>query len=197
MAGHLMGSMPKTEAEEQSLLDVTQEMAAPPPEPVAVEELPRGPLPDVGDPVLYYPRPGEFSGRVRTKAAALVIYVDAEKRLCDLCIFRDADDLISQQNVPEQTVPGERGWRVKEPKAPVAMEAMEAPVAPDLGAIRQEVADLRTIVLGEYDVPPSSMFDLIDKLDERLDKIEQMDVGEPAKAAPKKMKKAKAAKRRK
>lgn len=134
--------------------------------PSAVERMKREalPLPAVGDLVNYYPRTGEVR-RGRTIVAALVLHVDERNRRLDLCVFHDANDLIQQDNVPER-VENERGWSRKEVPA---MPGLDPGI---IAALRKDITEVRNLVLGDFEAPGTSVLDLLDKLDERIGKIE-------------------------
>lgn len=144
---------------------------AQPPEPTP-PVVPSGPLPDIGDMVLFWPRAGDVR-RGRTREPALVIWRHEAERLLDLVVVREANDVINQERVPER-VGSDRGWTVKEPinADPVDDPFAEEP-GEDVEALRSEVGDLRKVLLGEIEAPVAPVLELIDALDERLDKLER------------------------
>lgn len=141
--------------------------------PDAVERAAAAPMPGVGTMVLYWPRPAE-ARRGRFKVPALVMAVDESNRHLDLIVFQEAHDMIDQQRVPEH-VENERGWSRM---LPVAMGESVGEV---VLALKSDVAKLRNIVLGDFEVPKQSVIELLDAMDERMGKIE--DAAKPARLA--------------
>jgi hypothetical protein len=123
--------------------------------------------PDVGDWVVYQPRRGMVR-RGRNRVAALVVHRHPHARLLDLAIFYEASDTLDDQRVPE-AVGDERGWIVKEQMFPARPASVEAAAE----SVRQDIADLRALIFGEFEKPEVSLLDLLSMLDERVDKLER------------------------
>lgn len=170
----------------QAVLDGEPVMDAPPAEPVASPW--RDGDPDVSDWVIYQPRRGMIR-RGRNRVAALVVHRHPDARLLDLAIFYEANDTLDDQRVPEATGE-ERGWLVKawpnESQVPAVVEGYVA--REEIGVLRQDIADLRTLILGDFNKPEHSVLDLLSMLDERVDVMERAAAkpkrkrGRPAKA---------------
>lgn len=176
---HLMETM-KTIVERETTTagasEVAQELAAgisvdPPPQPT--EPVWRAGDPDVSDMVIYQPRRGEIR-RGRKRIAAMVTHRYPDARVLDLAIIYEASDTMDQQRVPE-AVGEERGWIVKNatlldrlpPDARVTVNHAPREIA----EISASLADLRAIVMGEFETPANSILDMLCELDERVDKL--------------------------
>ena len=134
--------------------------------PQAAANIEERPLPQVGDPVVYYPRPHEVR-RGRKEVAAVVTHVDKDNRRLDLVLFYEAADWGDAQGVPEH-VGEERGWMRKE-----VISTVQINRDPDeIAGLRKEIADLRALVLGDFERPPEAIMHYIEQLDARLDKLE-------------------------
>lgn len=80
-----------------------------PEEPVV--QLDTRPMPEVGHPVVFYPRPGE--GRAgRLKFPATVMARDTAKRTLDLLVHYDRDDVSHLQRMPERSDREPMGWEM-------------------------------------------------------------------------------------
>lgn len=139
------------------------------PEAAALAEQEGLPLPGIGDTVIYCPRPGEVR-RGRTQVPAIVVWRDEANRRLDLAIIHEAADMLDQRGVPERAGENERGWIRKEPDVAVVKIHHDAA---ELAALRADIDKLRTVVLGGFETPDTSVLDLLDAMDERLGKIEE------------------------
>lgn len=120
------------------------------------------PLPQVSDMVLYHPRGGEVR-RGRKVVPALVIWRDEEARELDLCLIHEANDVRQIERAREWPGGEERGWEAKG-------DAVPGFVGGDVDVLRAEIAELRSIVLGEYLAPEEgSILAMLDALDQRVD----------------------------
>ncbi|HSV24353.1 MAG TPA: hypothetical protein VLJ17_15160 [Xanthobacteraceae bacterium] len=187
--GHLIATMERIEAEIEADKTSAQVAAAAMKSggeidsaPVSAEpiEVWRDGDPDVSDWVIYQPRRGTIR-RGRNRVAALVVHRYPDARLLDLAIFYEASDTLDDQRVPE-AVGEERGWIRKggPPRMVVGDDILGADDSrpgsiewkrDGLDTLRQEVADLRALILGDYDTPPASILDMMNTLDERLDAL--------------------------
>ncbi len=153
--------------------------------PQAVERVEERPLPDIGDIVLYYPRPGERR-RGRDKVSALVVHRDERNRRLDLAIFHEANDVLDQQNVPER-IGDDRGWLRKDaapwasalatatPIEPLAVTALQkeiGEVRDTLAAIEDKYRALMAGVFGDIEPPKESVLEMLGILDNAIDEIE-------------------------
>lgn len=76
----------------------------------AVVQLDTRPMPEIGHPVVFYPRPGD--GRAgRLKFPATVMARDTAKRTLDIMVTYDRDDFVTLVRIPERA-PGEAGWEM-------------------------------------------------------------------------------------
>lgn len=148
--------------------------------------------PDVSDWVIYQPRRGMIR-RGRNRVAALVVHRHPHARLLDLAIFYEANDTLDDQRVPE-AVGDERGWLQKRAAAPLNYDAAAEGFihGEQIKSLRQEIADLRVLMLGGYNIPEkSSVCELLSMVDERVDKLERA-VPKPKRKYERKAKPAKA-----
>lgn len=157
----------------QEIRDANQVPPPPVQEPVVVEPAPplretgTGPLPGIGDIVLYHPR-GSEARRGRTTVPAIVIWRDEEGRQLELCIVHEANDVRQIERVREWPGGAERGWEAKGGSVTVNRVGVEESA---LDGLKAEVAELRAIVLGDFERPNDSILEMLDDLDGRLDAL--------------------------
>jgi hypothetical protein len=127
----------------------------------------RRPLPRIGQPVVYHPRPSEIR-RGRTEIPAIVLAVDEHNRRLELMVMFEAADMITQPSVPEH-VAGDRGWSY-----------LPDQVTDEIAALREENAQLRNkldvltaMVCGDFQMPEGeSVLSLLDIQDGRVTALE-------------------------
>lgn len=182
---HLMETMKTIEAAEIAPPGSASEAAemlksgqsVDPPEGKSAADVWRPGDPDVSDMVIYQPRRGEVR-RGRKRIAALVTHRYPDARVLDLAIIYEASDTMDQQRVPE-AVGEERGWIVKNGAVfskdyssrdlpnDARITVNHAPA--EIAQLRASIADLRAIVMGEFETPQTSVLDMLCELDERVD----------------------------
>lgn len=130
---------------------------------------PRDRLPDVGEIVIYHMRTGH--GRQgRTRFPALV-QSQGERGTLGLTVILEAGELLNATLV-EETGPGKDGGHCWErPDGSHLADAFRNTVtalATRVGDLEQQVADLRKVVLGDFDVPRISIIDIMQDFENRL-----------------------------
>lgn len=129
------------------------------------------PMPGVGETVLYHPRAGEVR-QGRKTVPAIVLKVDQENRQLEIMIIHAADDMITQNQVPEH-VEGDRGWsRLAGDDHATTIKEMQAHIQ-RLENWNAAFQDKIAYVFGDFELPEGeSIMSLIDKLDGRIGDIE-------------------------
>lgn len=128
--------------------------------PEAHERLARNaPLPEVGEPVRYYPRHGERR-QGRDAVPAVVVKVDHENERVDLIVIYDAEDRRDMQNVPERRG-DDHGFEL----------------LPNAAAVERRLENFMTemagVLFGDQPKPESgSMLEAMGSIWDKLDEIE-------------------------
>lgn len=200
---HLMQTMKDVvEREVAEAAEVAQELAA----GISVDQPPQSiePIwhdgdPDVSDMVIYQPRRGEVR-RGRKRIAALVTHRYPDARVLDLAIIYEASDTMDQQRVPE-AVGEERGWIVKNGAVfsknyssrdlPNDARVIVNHAPAEIAELSASLANLRAIVMGEFETPANSILDMLCELDERVDGFAASQSKPGAKSGPKSKKRGK------
>lgn len=121
--------------------------------------LDNGPLPDVGDTVLFFPRPSEIRAG-RQSVPAVVLRADRDNRRLDLLVIYDADDFKSLRGIA-QRIGDDQGWELR-PASGVTVERFEA-----------FMAEMAGVLFGEHAKPDSgSMLDAMMDIYSRLKALE-------------------------
>lgn len=119
------------------------------------------PLPPIGAAVMYTMRPGHGRNG-RTKFPALV-QAHRDGRQLDLTVIIDAGDFSDETFVAEAGPGAEQHcW---EASAPVG-----GADPAELAALRAEIAELRHIMLGDYEAPSISFIDVLVEFETKLNK---------------------------
>src|ERR1039458_9832340 len=129
---------------------------------IAEEEagLPAEPLPGVGSSVSFRLRGGEWRNG-RNSFAALVTRTDPETGLIDIVVVMDADDFMSQKNVPQRLSEDDWGWEPVADGAAAAVEKLRA----DFEAFKVELAQ---VIFGQFPKVDESIYDTLQEHDNRI-----------------------------
>jgi len=122
--------------------------------------LPAGPLPGVGSAVSFRLRGGEWRNG-RNNFAALVTRTDPETGLIDIVVVMDADDFMSQKNVPRRASDDDWGWEPVTDGAAAAVEQLRA----DFEAFKVELAK---VIFGQFPKADESIYDTLQEHDNRI-----------------------------
>lgn len=133
-------------------------------------------LPGIGLGVRFTLRGQEFRGGANC-FAAIVTRAHPEKGVVDLLVLMDADDYMSQRDVPEMTAENGWGWQ------PVDGGAMAA-----LEAFKEELAQ---VIFGGFEKSEESVYDTLTDLDTRLKALESARKRAPKTASRKPRRRAK------
>ena len=163
MSGHLLSSINREASE------------AIHPEPQARR------LPDVGEMVIYHMRHGH-ARQGRTRFPALVQGVSNERGSLSLTVILEAAELKNETLVDEIGVGGDTGHVWERPDASALAEVFRGTISSlhqRIGELEQENqsaakahADLRKMILGDYDVPKVALFEIFGALEKRLQAVE-------------------------
>lgn len=137
----------------------------------AIRPLPaRQPLPGVGEIVTYTMRPGH--GREgRTRFPALVMGERGGRLM--LTVIVDAQELVDESHVDEAGPGTEHHcWERPAPTAVPGLHGTVAALHERIGVLEDENEKMRKIILGDYNIPPVSLFEIFAKLEERLKALE-------------------------
>lgn len=125
------------------------------------------PLPGIAETVLYHPRAGEVR-QGRKTVPAVVLSVDESNRQLELLIIHAADDMITQNRVPEH-VEGDRGWSRLRSGGIAEVDQLRELVE----AQQARIDHLVGLIVGDFEVPKdSSIMSMIDSLDSRVGDVE-------------------------
>lgn len=132
------------------------------------------PLPGIGTPVLYYPRPNDVR-QGRTAVPATVLAVDQDNRTLDLLVTYGANDQIDQQRVPERPGDNERGWSLLPSQGDAGSSG-----GGEGSALRADLEALRAQIWGDNEPEDGNMAEAlmsaagdITKIEARLAKLEK------------------------
>lgn len=146
---HLSSTMKRIEADEQAALESDPAAAA---LPIV--------LPGVGNTVQFRLRGGEWRNR-RNTFGAIVIATHPEAGTIDIVVVLDADDWMTQTNVPQLVEGGDWGWSLVESTASAEVAALRA----EFERFKQ---DLGEVVFGGNMRGDLSLYDMIAELRDRL-----------------------------
>lgn len=137
----------------------------------AIRPMPtRQPLPGVGEVVVYTMRPGHArEGRNRVPAMVMGETAGA----LHLLVMIDASEMVDERLVSEAG-PGQE-FHCWERPAPTAVPGIHGTVAAlheRIGELEEENRNMRKVILGDYDIPKISLFDIFAKLEARLKALE-------------------------
>lgn len=143
---------------------LAEEAAVAMPEPVSQEG-----MPEIGQFVHYQPRRGDVR-RGRTRVPALVIWKYPDTRLLQLAVYYDATDIHDQDRIPE-AVGDERGWLlISGANGLTDADRFNVNAArQEVARLRSDVAEVRAILLGEFQAPERSILSMLDDVDSRVD----------------------------
>lgn len=130
------------------------------------------PLPDVGDIVIYHMRQGH--GRQgRTRFSALV-QGRGERGSLNLTIIIDAQDFVDEQFVQPIGVGQEfHCWEwPDDSRRADGFRGTIAALHQRIGDLEGELAEMRKMILGDYDAPKLALFDIFAKMEARLKAVE-------------------------
>lgn len=117
-------------------------------------------LPGVGSAVSFRLRGGEWRNG-RNSFAALVTRTDPETGLIDIVVVLDADDFMSQKNVPRCVSDDDWGWEPVEDGVAAAVEKLRA----DFEAFKVELAQ---VIFGQFPKVDESIYDTLQEHDNRI-----------------------------
>ena len=139
-------------------------------------------LPDVGEMVIYHMRHGH-ARQGRTRFPALVQGVSNERGSLSLTVILEAAELKNETLVDEIGVGGDTGHVWERPDASALAEVFRGTISSlhqRIGELEEEnksaataYANLRALILGDYDVPKVSLFEIFAALEKRLHAVEQ------------------------
>jgi hypothetical protein len=118
------------------------------------------PLPGVGSAVSFRLRGSEWRNG-RNSFAALVTRTDPETGLIDIVVVMDADDFMSQKNVPQRLSDDDWGWEPVADGAAAAVEKLRA----DFEAFKVELAQ---VIFGQFPKVDESIYDTLQEHDNRI-----------------------------
>lgn len=140
-------------------------------------------LPDVGELVIYHMRHGHArQGRTRFPA---IVQGSANERgtTLSLTVILEAAELKNETLVQEIGAGGDNGHVWERPDNSALAEAFRGTITAlhqRIGELEQEnqsaakaYADLRKMILGDYDAPKVALFEVFAKLEGRLQEVEQ------------------------
>jgi hypothetical protein len=144
--------------------------------PEAIAEMDAASLPQVGDTVIFVPRPGEGRRGRQQFPAIVMAHNDARGRTgLDLLVIYDARDVIDLDSVQiSDENYNSFCWKPREQTA--------APVAPDYDDLRRDLDTLRQDIYGAYEKPPKSLMDYLVDFEARVKAAEAATGKAPKKA---------------
>lgn len=129
-------------------------------------------LPDVGHIVIYTMRQG-FGRMGKTRFNALV-QGRGDRGTLNLLVMVDANDFVDEQFV-QAAGPGTEFncWEwPDDSRNATGFRGTIAALHQRIGDLEDNVADLRAIILGDYDAPKVALFEIFAKLEARLKAVE-------------------------
>lgn len=129
-------------------------------------------LPDVGDVVIYHMRPGHGrQGRTRFSA---IVQGRGERGTLNLTVIIDASDMVDEQFV-SPVGPGQEAHCWEWPDDSRRADGFRGTIAAlhqRIGDLEGEITDMRQMILGDYDVPKVSLFEIFAALEKRIRDME-------------------------
>jgi len=123
--------------------------------------------PDIGTMVVYIPRAG-IMRMGRREFPAIVLGNDEHGHL-DLFVLMEPEDMMLEQHVrPQQTEEGHSWRHVDLPPAP-EMEALDV-LKETIEAQAAQIAELRKLILGDYNPAVLSVYDLLAEFEAKVNK---------------------------
>lgn len=126
------------------------------------------PMPDVGHIVIYHMRQG-YARQGKTRFNALV-QGRGERGTLNLLVFIDAGDFMEEQFV-EQAGPGREFHAWEWPDDSRNAQGFRGTIAAlhqRIGELEENVADMRAIVLGDFEAPKVSIIAIMQDFENRL-----------------------------
>lgn len=122
------------------------------------------PLPPIGSTVVYTMRAGH--GRMGRNRFPAIVQDHTERGTLSLTVIIDASDLSDEILVEREAVGRETHcWQLVEANFTVSAAPAETG---ELQALRDQVAELRNVILGDYETPSISLIDILQDFENRL-----------------------------
>lgn len=125
--------------------------------------------PDVGTMVVYIPRAGIM--RMGRKEFPAIVLAHDENGHLDLFVLMEPEDMMLEQRVRPQLNDEGHSWRhvqMDEPEDAAELRAQVDTLKEALEAQAAQIADLRRIILGDYNPAELSTYDLLKEFEDRL-----------------------------
>lgn len=129
--------------------------------------------PDIGTMVVYKPRAG-IMRMGRTEFPAIVLGHDENGHL-DLFVMMEPEDMMLEQRVRPQLNDEGHSWRhvdlpPLDDEAIAELQRVNTTLSEEIEALRSQIADLRKIVLGDYNPAALSVYSLLHEFETKLSK---------------------------